>query len=158
MEEKKYIKYIDTSKEVEISDVLPMEGVDTHNKFADMVHEAIVTAMKEDIKVNSVVLNEKFAKVNPHLFNIFGMKGAFPAMICGLECSMITNELPDEYVFAILEAKTTEREKLIAKTKSDTAKEIIKWIKLNGILEYGGYVIHDSTIEQMCKKYGVEVE
>lgn len=40
----------------------------------------------------------------------------------------------------------------------DTAKEIIKWIKLNGLLAYGGYVIHDSTIEQMCKKYGVEVE
>jgi hypothetical protein len=42
--------------------------------------------------------------------------------------------------------------------QKDTAKEIIQWIKLNGILEYGGYVIHDSTIEQMCKKYGVEVE
>lgn len=40
----------------------------------------------------------------------------------------------------------------------DTAKEIIKWIKLNGLLEYGGYVIHDSTIEQMCKKFGVGVE
>ena len=40
----------------------------------------------------------------------------------------------------------------------DTAKEIIKWIKRNGILEYGGYVIHDSTLEQIGKKYGVEVE
>lgn len=41
--------------------------------------------------------------------------------------------------------------------ESDTAREIIKWIKLNGTLGYGGYVIHDSTIEQMCKKYGVDL-
>ena len=40
----------------------------------------------------------------------------------------------------------------------DTAKEIIKWIKLNGTLGYGGYVIHDSAIEQICRKYGVGVE
>lgn len=43
-------------------------------------------------------------------------------------------------------------------TVKNTAKEIIKWIKLNGLLEYGGYVIHDSTLEQIGKKYGVEVE
>ena len=47
---------------------------------------------------------------------------------------------------------------MVQQAVKDTAKEIIQWIKLNGILEYGGYVIHDSTIEQMCKKYGVEVE
>ena len=40
----------------------------------------------------------------------------------------------------------------------DAAKEVIQWIKRNGTLQYGGYVIHDSTIEQMCKKFGVEVE
>ena len=37
-------------------------------------------------------------------------------------------------------------------------REIIKFIKLNGMLSYGGYVIHDSTIDQICKKYGVEVD
>jgi hypothetical protein len=40
---------------------------------------------------------------------------------------------------------------------SDTARDIIEWIKLNGTLGYGGYVIHDSTIEQICKKYGVDL-
>lgn len=55
-----------------------------------------------------------------------------------------------------IQAKNCEM--LLKQTEKDTAKEIIKWIKRNGILEYGGYVIHDSTIEQMCKKYGVEVE
>lgn len=53
------------------------------------------------------------------------------------------------------QAKLETVAKEIAK---ETAKEIIKWIKLNGTFGYGGYVIHDSTIEQMCKKYGVEVE
>lgn len=47
--------------------------------------------------------------------------------------------------------------KELAKKESDTAREIIKWIKLNGTLGYGGYVIHDSTIEQICKKYGVDL-
>lgn len=41
--------------------------------------------------------------------------------------------------------------------ESDTAREIIEWIKRNGTLGYGGYVIHDSTIEQICKKYGVHL-
>lgn len=41
--------------------------------------------------------------------------------------------------------------------ESDTAKEIIKLIKRNGTLGFGGYVIHDSTIEQICKKYGVDL-
>ena len=40
----------------------------------------------------------------------------------------------------------------------ETAKEILKTIKLNGTLGYGGYVIHDSTIEKIAKEYGVEVE
>jgi hypothetical protein len=41
--------------------------------------------------------------------------------------------------------------------ESDTAREIIEWIKRNGTLGYGGYVIHDSTIEQICKKYSVDL-
>ena len=54
-----------------------------------------------------------------------------------------------------LEEENAELQKQAVKY---TAKEIIQWIKRNGTLQYGGYVIHDSTIEQMCKKYGVEVE
>lgn len=46
----------------------------------------------------------------------------------------------------------------MSKAEKKAAKEIIQWIKLNGTLGYGGYVIHDSTIEQICKKCGVEVE
>jgi hypothetical protein len=41
--------------------------------------------------------------------------------------------------------------------ESDTARQIIEWIKRNGTLGYGGYVVHDSTIEQICKKYGVDL-
>ena len=48
-------------------------------------------------------------------------------------------------------------EQEIAKKESDTAREIIEWIKRNGTFGYGGYVIHDSTIEQIGKKYGVDL-
>lgn len=40
--------------------------------------------------------------------------------------------------------------------ESDTARDIIKLIKRNGTLGFGGYIIHDSTVEQICKKYGIE--
>ena len=46
---------------------------------------------------------------------------------------------------------------MIQQAVKDTAREILKTIKLNGTLGYGGYVIHDSTIEQIEKRYGLEV-
>ena len=49
-------------------------------------------------------------------------------------------------------------EKKLQQAVKDKAKEIIELIKRNGTLGYGGYVIHDSTIEQICKNAGVEVE
>lgn len=59
---------------------------------------------------------------------------------------------------ASLDIQAKNCEMLLKQKEKDTAKEIIQWIKLNGTLQYGGYVIHDSTIEQMCKTYGIEVE
>ena len=57
-----------------------------------------------------------------------------------------------------MQAEIIATEEARLQAVKDTAKEIIKWIKLNGLLAYGGYVIYDSTIEQMCKKFCVEVE
>lgn len=70
--------------------------------------------------------------------------------------TMLTTPEDVEEIFG--DAYESEFNKFLEQAEKDAAKEIIKWIKRNGILEYGGYVIHDSTIEQMCKKYGVEVE
>ena len=126
--DKKYINYKYSSEEVEISDVLPLEGVN-QTAFFDMIAEARKTAMKENIKANSIILNEKFAKVNPHLFNFCGAVFELPAMICGLECSYISDELPDDFAFAVLERRKTEREWLIEKTKNDTAREIFEWLE-----------------------------
>ncbi len=167
MDEKKRIKYIDTSKAVEITDI---ESVN-QTAFFDMIAEAMKMATKEDIKANSIILNEKFAKVNPHLFNLFGAVGELPAMICGLECSMVSDELPDEYAFAILEKPKTEREWLIEKTKSDTAREILdeakKWVKAHykdkvtdsfGEREMLFMEAFGCLFEYLKEKYGVEVE
>ncbi len=44
------------------------------------------------------------------------------------------------------------------RAEKDTTKKIVELIKHNGILAYGGYVIYDSTIEQIYKQCGMEVE
>ena len=51
-----------------------------------------------------------------------------------------------------------KQSKAIEQAVKDTAKEILKTIKLNGTFGYGGYVIYDSTIERIAERYGVEVE
>ena len=131
MDEKKRIKYIDTSKAVEITDIESLEQ--SKNDIWDMIREAQELALKEGIKANSIVINKKFVKVPSVWINIFGSPRQLPTMICGLECYFTNNELPDNYSFALLETPQTERERLIEKTKSDTAREILaeakKWVK-----------------------------
>ena len=125
MDEKKYIEYKYSDKMVEVNDVLPMDGIKV-NPFQDEIKNALKIAMKESIKANSIILNEKFAKVNPYFFNWFGLTAQIPPMICGLECSLISDELPDEYAFAILEKPQTERQHLTEIVKNETAQEVLE--------------------------------
>lgn len=124
MDEKKRIKYIDTSKAVEITDIESLEQ--SKSDIWDMIREAQELALKEGIKANSIVINKKFVKVPSVWVNIVGSPRQLPVMICGLECYFTDNEFPDNYSFAVLETPQTERERLIEKTKSDTEREIYK--------------------------------
>lgn len=91
--------------------------------LSDMIAEANAKALKEGIKANTVIIDERFAKVNAFDF-VFGRDVMhLPPMICGLEVQ-VSDELPDGYSFAVLEAPETERERLIRKAKSEAAREI----------------------------------
>ena len=96
--------------------------------LADMLAEAKAKALKEGIKANTVIIDEHFAKVNAFDF-VFGRDVMhLPPMICGLEVQ-VSDELPDGYSFAVLEAPETERERLIRKAKSEVAREIFEEIE-----------------------------
>lgn len=99
------------------------------------------------------------------LKSVFDMGCAFKMLALQKEASdwelkYLTEKKEFEYaqeqiVRFLIEVDLLKKE--LAKKESDTAREIIEWIKRNGTLGYGGYVIHDSTIEQICKKYGVDL-
>lgn len=77
------------------------------DRFCELVKKATAQAMREGIEANSIIINENMVRVPE-----FGMKlplGHFammPKMICGLNVHLTTNELPDNYSFAVLEGPT----------------------------------------------------
>lgn len=158
MDEKKRIKYIDTSKAVEIIDIESLEK--SKNDIWDMIREAQELALKEGIKANSIVINKKFVKVPSVWVNIVGSPRQLPPMICGLECYVTDNELPDNYSFAVVEKLHTERERLIGKTESNTAREILTLIKngveLNSMIDGDAKIAIMNELRWAGQKYGID--
>lgn len=116
-----YIKVNDVIEECNDGPLRELE--ETFKGFADAVFEARNKALKEGIKANTVIIDEHFAKVNAFDF-VFGRAVmSLPPMICGLEVQ-VSDEFPEGYDFAVLEAPETERERLIRKAKSEAAREI----------------------------------
>ena len=166
MDEKKRIKYIDTSKAVEITDIESLEQ--SKSDIWDMIREAQELGLKEGIKANSIVINKKFVKVPSIWLNICGSPHQLPLMICGLEVYFTDNELPENYSFAVIETPQTEREMLIVKTKSDTAREILTAIKEDksgywDSCDCGKEELHwrdkcvEDTLHMIAEKYGVDL-
>ena len=142
MDEKKYIKYtIET-----INDKYDLE---LGKSFKEMVMEAVKHALKEGIKANSIIINKDFVRVKKSWINNGFSYSKLPDMICGLECYLTDNDLPENYSFAVVEKLQTERERLIEKTKIDTAIEILDEVSKH----YGG-----AWLVELYKKYGLEVE
>lgn len=75
-------------------------------------------------------------------------------MICGLEVR-ITDELPDRYDFALVEAPETERERIIRTAKDEVAREIFEEIELflnkaiDGWRKERRFCYHDKDIEMI---------
>lgn len=112
-----------------------MKNADIINKIA----EARTLALQEGIKANTVLINEKYVKVNafPYLGDIF------PAMICGLEAHT-TDELPDDYAFAVLQAPVTAREYYEVQIRNKISKYLLQEL-------YG-------KIKDLAKEYKVNLE
>lgn len=73
------------------------------NKFYELVKKATAKAMNEGIKANSIVINENMVRVpETWIHTPFGAR-ELPRMICGLNVYLTTNELPENYSFAVLE-------------------------------------------------------
>ena len=124
---KKHIKLPATEFKISATDFVTVNDVleEPAESLADILAKAYKKALKEDIKANTVIIDEHFAKVNAFDF-VFGRDVmSLPPMICGLEVQ-VSDELPDGYDFAVLEVPETERERLIRKAKSEAAREIIE--------------------------------
>ena len=89
--------------------------------LVDLLVEAKKKALKEDIKANTVLLDKTFAKVNDIYFVVGRDILHIPPMICGLEVRL-TDELPDGYDFALIEAPETERDRIIRTAKSEVER------------------------------------
>ena len=127
--------------------------------LADMLAEAQAKALKEGIKANTVIIDEHFAKVNAFDF-VFGRDVMhLPPMICGLEVQ-ISDELPDGYDFAVLEAPETERERLIRRARAEAFEDFATRAKEKmqnlARMEYGSdeiyFLIGESFIDNLVKE------
>ena len=123
--------------------------------LADIIAEAYAKAWKEDIKANTVIIDEHFAKVNAFDFVLGRDVIHLPPMICGLEVQ-VSDELPDGYDFAVLEVPETERERLIRKAKSEVAREIFEEIRKE--YELDGMTYLDEILCGHLKKFIDELE
>lgn len=98
---------------------------DTAKSLADLIFEARKTALKEEIRANTVLIDKTFAKVNDIHFLCGRDILHIPPMICGLEVRL-TDELPDGYDFALVEAPETERERIVRQAKSEAIDDFVK--------------------------------
>lgn len=114
---------IDINEEAKIPNIF--------KEYANLIYKAKNEAVKENIKANTVLINDKLAKS-------IGLNICFddreyrmlPPMIFGMEIRSDNGELlPDGYAFALVEAIKTEREKLIKQTKLETEKKMLNEFK-----------------------------
>lgn len=136
---------------VTVNDVLEEPA----KSLADILAEAYMKALKEDIKANTVIIDEHFAKVNAFSF-VFGRDVMhLPPMICGLEIQ-VSGELPDGYDFAVLEVPETERDRLVRKTRAEVIDEFAGELKeyLDDTYSTGEDVLIDITdlIDHIAQK------
>lgn len=92
---------------VEITNV---EDLALGKSLSEFIYEAYQAALKEDIRANTVMISKRLAKVNRFSCSFFANSyNEFPPLICGLE-AYVTDELPEEFAFGVVEAPTTQRE------------------------------------------------
>ena len=118
-----------------------------------MITEAYYEAIKRNIKANTIVINKNLVEVKPFVIKYSNGFAELPPMICGLEAYIVDNELPDDYAFAILEAKCTERDFLIKQTRENSVREFADSVKglIRNWEEYGE-VFEDKDVDKIVEE------
>ena len=77
------------------------------------IEKARRLALKNGIKANTIIIDKTHAKT-PWLNSVIaGNPHSLPPMILGMELRICADELPDGFVYAVTEARETEREKIL---------------------------------------------
>ena len=92
---------------VEITDELDLEL--GKSSLPDLIWEAYKVSLKKDIRANTVMINKRLAEVKGFVHMFGATYGEMPPLICGLE-AYVTDELPEEFAFGLVEAPKTKRE------------------------------------------------
>lgn len=75
------------------------------DSFVDKVREAHACAIREGIKVNSILINKNMVKVPATWIKTpFGHTVELTPMLCGLNVFLTEDELPETYSFALIQA------------------------------------------------------
>lgn len=101
--------------------------------FIEAILKARKEAFKEHIRANAIILNEDFVKTRLMAYECFNGSSIIPPMICGMQVS-ITEDLPEEYAFALTDApaRRTEEERRIRKEEREkTIDELLTLANIN---------------------------
>lgn len=124
----------------------------------EMVLDAYKQAIREDIKANTIVINKNIVKVPSHWANIMGSCIEVPTMICGLECYVVEDELPDNYSFAILESKNkTQLEIIKEKNIKDFLFKVESFYAYENKYERKTIFEFLEDLKEIAKENGVEL-
>jgi hypothetical protein len=85
------------------------DDLDLGKSLTDLIVEARKAALKEGIRANTVMISKRLAKVNRFVQVFPDGYADFPPLICGLE-AFVTDEMPEEFAFGLVEAPMTQRE------------------------------------------------
>ena len=103
-----------------------LDDLNDHTKMLrNRIYAGYKQALKEGISANTVILNKKFAKVNPIDVYYYGNVMRIPPMIAGLE-AVASDEMPDNVSFLILEADRNSTDRFVRVIEDRTIKEFIK--------------------------------
>lgn len=154
--EVRHIKLPTVKSKLPAADFITADDIieESAKSLADMIAEAKAKALKEGIKANTVIIDKHFAKVNAFDF-VFGRAVmSLPPMICGLEIQ-VSDEFPDGYDFAVLEAPETERDRLVRKAKAEAAVKIFADVEvlLKETCERGYAGSVSDLLAELKKKY-----
>jgi hypothetical protein len=87
-------------------DAVPRNEVISDTSFKELlrsVQDCVDAAYRENIKANTIVINENMVKIKPFLAQSGFMVHPSPPMLCGLNVYFDSKDLPDGYSFAVLE-------------------------------------------------------